>query len=172
MTSESTLAFIAAALSAALAAAAIARNRRSGTAWWFALGMLGLSLDSVHTGICLLLTDPQRLARWQEWALILKAFLVAIWLAFAVTYSRGDASESFRRWRIAIAIACLLPVAALLGFRGDLIEVWMRPDAPQLWISFLPAGKIVNIAILVGTVLVLMNLERTFRAAVGTMQWR
>ena len=48
----------------------------------------------------------------------------------------------------------------------------MRPDAPQLWISFLPAGKIVNIAILVGTVLVLMNLERTFRAAVGTMQWR
>jgi hypothetical protein len=134
--------------------------------------MLGLSLDSVHTGICLPLTDPQRLARWQEWALILKAFLIAIWLAFAVTYSRGDASESFRRWRIAIAIACLLPVTALLGFRGDLIEVGMRTDAPQLWIFFLPAGKIVNVAILVGTVLVLMNLERTFRAAVGTMQWR
>ena len=35
-----------------------------------------------------------------------------------------------------------------------------------------PAGEIVNIGILVGTVLVLMNLERTFRAAVGTMQWR
>ncbi len=172
MTSESTLAFIAAALSAALAVAAIARNHRSGAAWWFALGMLGLSLDSVSTGICLPLTDPQRLARWQEWALILKAFLIAIWLAFAVTYSRGDAGESFRRWRLAIAIACLLPVAALLGFQGDLIEVGMRTDAPQLWISFLPAGKIVNVAILVGAVLVLMNLERTFRAAVGTMQWR
>jgi len=172
VTSESTLAFIAAAFSAVLAVAAIARNRRSGAAWWFALGMLGLGLDSVHIGICLPLTDPQRLGRWQELALILKAFLIAIWLAFAVTYSRGDASESFRRWRIAIAIACLLPVAALLGFRGQLIEVWMRTDAPQLWIGFLPAGKIVNIAILVGTVLVLMNLERTFRAAVGTMQWR
>jgi putative PEP-CTERM system histidine kinase len=166
------LAFIAAVLSSALAVAAIARNHRSGAAWWFALGMLGLSLDSVYTGICLPLTDPQKLARWQEWALILKAFLVAIWLAFAVTYSRGDASQSFRRWRVAIAIACLLPITALLGFRGDLIEVWMRPDEPQLWISFLPAGKIVNVAILVGAVLVLMNLERTFRAAVGTMQWR
>ncbi len=172
MTSESTLAFIAAALSAALAAAAIARNRRSGAAWWFALGMLGLSLDSVHTGICLPMTDPHRLLRWQEWALIMKAFLIAIWLGFAVTYSRGDASESFRRWWVAIAIACLFPLAALLGFRGDLIEVGTRPDAPQLWISFLPAGKIINVAILVGTVLVLMNLERTFRAAVGTMQWR
>ena len=172
MTSESTLAFIAAALSAALAIAAIARNRRSGAAWWFALGMLGLSLDSVHTGICLPITDPQRLLRWQEWALILKAFLIAIWLGFAVTYSRGDAVESFRRWRVAIAIACLFPVAALIGFRGDLIEVGTRPDAPQLWVSFLPAGKIVNVAILVGTVLVLMNIERTFRAAVGTMQWR
>jgi putative PEP-CTERM system histidine kinase len=172
VTSESTLAFIAAALSAALAIAAIARNRRSGAAWWFALGMLGLSLDSVHTGICLPITDPQRLLRWQEWALILKAFLIAIWLGFAVTYSRGDAVESFRRWRVAIAIACLFPVAALIGFRGDLIEVGTRPDAPQLWVSFLPAGKIVNVAILVGTVLVLMNIERTFRAAVGTMQWR
>src|ERR1044071_3359903 len=107
------LAFIAAALSAALAAAAIARNRRSGAAWWFALGMLGLSLDSVHTGICLPITDPQRLLRWQEWALILKAFLIAIWLGFAVTYSRGDATESFRRWRVAIAMACLFPVAVL-----------------------------------------------------------
>ena len=119
MTSESTLAFIAAALSAALAVAAIARNRRSGAAWWFALGMLGLSLDSVQTAIGLPLTDPQKVARWQEWALILKAFLIAIWLAFAVTYSRGDARESFRRWRIPIAIACVLPVAALLGFRGE-----------------------------------------------------
>ena len=36
----------------------------------------------------------------------------------------------------------------------------------------MPAGKVVNAAILVGTVLVLMNLERTFRSAVGTMQWR
>src|SRR5207237_9317509 len=34
------------------------------------------------------------------------------------------------------------------------------------------AGKVVNSAMLVGTVLVLMNLERTFRSAVGTMQWR
>lgn len=159
-------------MSVALAVAAIVRNRHSRASWWFALGMVGLALDSVHTGLCLPLTDPQKLARWQEWALILKAFLIAVWLAFAVTYSRGDADESFRRWRVAIAIACLLPVAAALGFRGDLLDVWLRGDPPQLWIGFLPAGKIVNVGILIGTVLVLMNLERTFRAAVGTMQWR
>ncbi len=172
MTSESTLAFIAAVLSAALAVAAVLRNRRSAAAWWFALGMLGLALDSIFTGICLSLIGLEKLAFWQEWALILKAFLVAIWLGFAVTYSRGNAGESFRRWRILIAIACLLPVAALLGFRGDLIQVLVRPNSSDLWISFSPAGKVVNVAILVGTVLVLMNLERTFRSAVGTMQWR
>jgi putative PEP-CTERM system histidine kinase len=172
VTSESILAFIAAALSAALAVAAVERNRRSGAAWWFGFGMLGLSLDSVLTGICLSLTDFQKLAWWHEWALILKAFLVAIWLAFAVTYSRGDARESFRRWRILIAIACILPVTILLGFRGDLVDVWTRPNSPDLWVTFFLTGKIVNVAVLVGTVLVLMNLERTFRSAVGTMQWR
>jgi putative PEP-CTERM system histidine kinase len=172
VTSESTLAFIAALLSAALAVAAVVRNRRSAAVWWFALGMLGLAADSILNGICLSLVGLEKLAFWQEWALILKAFLVAIWLGFAVTYSRGNAGESFRRWRILIAIACLLPVAALLGFRGDLVQVLVRPNLADLWISFSTAGKVVNVAILVGTVLVLMNLERTFRAAVGTMQWR
>ena len=172
MTSESTLAFIAAALSVALAVAAVLRNRRSGAVWWFALGMIGLAADSILTGICLSLISLEKLAFWQEWALILKAFLVAIWLGFAVTYSRGDAGESFRRSRTLIAIACLLPVAALLGFRGNLIQVLVRPNSTDLWISLSPAGKVVNAAILVGTVLVLMNLERTFRSAVGTMQWR
>src|SRR6185295_16277287 len=118
------------------------------------------------------LISPVKLAFWQEWALILKAFLVAIWLGFAVTYSRGDAGESFRRSRTLIAIACLLPVAALLGFRGNLIQVLVRPNSTDLWISFSSAGKVVNAAILVGTVLVLMNVERTFRSPVGTMQWR
>ena len=37
------MAFIAAALSAALAVAAVLRNRRSGAVWWFALGMIGLA---------------------------------------------------------------------------------------------------------------------------------
>src|SRR5438552_17582601 len=116
--------------------------------------------------------DLERLAYWQEWALILKAFLVAIWLGFAVTYSRGDAKEFFRHWRVLIVIACLLPIAAWLGFRGNLVEVSWRPSFPAFWVSLLAAGKVVNGIILIGTVLVLMNLERTFRAAVGTMQWR
>jgi hypothetical protein len=118
VTSESTLPFIAAVLSAALAVAAVLRNHHSGAAWLFALGMFGLAMDSILTGICLSLFDLEKLAFWQEWALILKAFLVAIWLGFAVTYSRGDAGESFRRWRTLIAIACLLPVAALLDFEA------------------------------------------------------
>ena len=172
MTSEPTLAFIAATLSAALAVAAVLRNRRSGAAWWFALGMLGLALDSVLTGICLSIIDLERLTHWEEWALILKAFLVAIWLGFAVTYSRGDAKEFFRHWRVLIVIACLLPIATWLEFRGRLVEVSWRPSFPAFWVSLLTAGKAVNVLTLIGAVLVLMNLERTFRSAVGTMQWR
>jgi putative PEP-CTERM system histidine kinase len=172
VTSEPTLAFIAAGFSTALAAAAVLRNRRSGAAWWFALGMVGLAVDSGLSGICLSVVDLDKLAHWQESALILKAFLIAIWLGFAVTYSRGDAGESFRRWRVLIAIACVLPIIAWLGFRGQLLEVAVRPNFPDFWVSLSNAGKVINVLILVGTVLVLMNLERTFRSAVGTMQWR
>ena len=34
------------------------------------------------------------------------------------------------------------------------------------------AAKILNGSLLLATVLVLMNLEKTFRSAVGTMRWR
>src|SRR5207237_4433968 len=75
VTSESTLAFIAAVLSAALAVAAVLRNRRSGAAWWFAFGMVGLAVDSVLTGICLSLIGLEKLAFWQECGRSLKACL-------------------------------------------------------------------------------------------------
>src|SRR3954463_2554092 len=63
VTSEPTLAFIAAAFSTALAAAAVLRNRRSGAAWWFAVGMVGLAVDSVLSGICLSGVELNKLAR-------------------------------------------------------------------------------------------------------------
>src|SRR5947209_4209649 len=119
--------------------------------------MVGLAVDSVLAGICLSVVDLDKLARWQESALILKALLVAIWLGFAVTYSRGDAGESFRQWRVLIAIACLLPIITWFGFRGQLLEVAARPNFADLWVSLSSAGKIINVLTLISTVLIFVN---------------
>jgi putative PEP-CTERM system histidine kinase len=170
--SESISAYIAAALSILLAAAGLFHRRRSFASWCFVAGMVGLGIDSALTGISLAETDPIRLVHWHNLGLGVKSLLPGIWLCFSVTYSRGDAEESLKKWRWIIALSFLIPIAVLAGFQDRLIETATLPETGELWLSFLPAAKVLNVVALIGTVLILMNLERTFRSAVGTMQWR
>ena len=97
----------------------------------------------------------------------------AAWLGFSLTYSRGDYRESLARWRIPLAILGLLPIGLALGFREQLLQVVPAgPAGEVLLLRFGAVGTALNVVLLVAFVLVLMNLEQTFRAAVGTMRWR
>jgi putative PEP-CTERM system histidine kinase len=69
--------------------------------------------------------------------------------------------------------ALLLPLCLLPALHAPVIEVLpISPPAQGWWLQFGGTAKILNALILIGTVLILMNLERTFRSAVGTMRWR
>jgi len=60
-----------------------------------------------------------------------------------------------------------------LGFGDQAISSVVRSAAGSGWVLVMGwPGKALNLADLLGAVLVLMNLERTFRASVGTMRWR
>jgi putative PEP-CTERM system histidine kinase len=69
--------------------------------------------------------------------------------------------------------AFLLPVGVALVFQEELAPVlpYNQPGG-SWWVSFHGAAKTLNGLLLIATVLILTNLERTLRSAVGTMQWR
>jgi putative PEP-CTERM system histidine kinase len=135
--------------------------------------MVGLAADSALTAISLTQLLPEDLAYCQNQALGLKALVPVFWLCFSLSYSRGDFRESLRRWVPVVAIALLLPIVIVLQYRWDLIEVIPPSDSlPLFWLRYRTPAKALNATILLEMVLILMNLERTFRAAVGTMQWR
>jgi len=99
--------------------------------------------------------------------------LFGVWLCFSLTYSRGNYREFLARARPVLVAAFLLPLFLLPALHAPLIRVLsLTPPAQGWWLGFGGAAKILNALILVGTVLILMNLERTFRSAVGTMRWR
>jgi putative PEP-CTERM system histidine kinase len=167
------LAIAASVFSFALATAAACRKRRSLATWCFSAGMLIFALESLFGAMWHDELVPERAAFWETLTLVTTSFLPSVWVCFSLTYSRGSARTlPVRTWFLVLA-ALLIPVGMSLVLRGQLVSVssYAEPGA-DWWVRSHAAAKILNVFQLIAAVLVLMNLEKTFRSAVGTMQWR
>lgn len=167
------LPFAAAAVALALAVTSVLRKKPTLATWFFFLGMSIFGLDSLFAGLSLLAATLPDALRWLTLGLVMKSFVPAAWLSFSLTYSRGDSRESLARWRVPLVVFAVVPVALALGFRNDLLEVAIvGPAADTLQLRFGAVARVLNVLLLLAFALVLMNLEQTFRSAVGTMRWR
>lgn len=164
------IAFIAALFSAALAF--VVAWRGGGTAHRsFAAGMFALAVESLFNGLAVQARLPEEQVFWEQCRLAAMAFLPGIWLFFSLSYGRGNYRDFLRRWRLILAVAFLLPIGLAIGFQGRLISTINLANGHKLFV-LREAGVTLNLLFLAGAVLVLMNLERTFRSAIGTMRWR
>jgi putative PEP-CTERM system histidine kinase len=163
----------AALFSAALALAALLRRRRSLATWCFFAGMSALAVESVFGGMALKATHPEKAAYFESLALVAKAFWPGFWLAFSLSYSRGNYLSFLATWKYILAMAFLLPIGIAFGFHSQLVQLVPPAGSESGWaLSFGEAGKALNVLLLIAAVIVLNNLEKTFRSTVGTMRWR
>jgi len=159
--------------SAALAVAAASRKQRSLATWSFSVGMAIFALESLFGALGNDALVPGRAAFWETLALVAKSFLPGIWLLFSVTYSRANYRDFVIRSRWLLLAAFLIPLLSLAALYGPLLyPVAYGPPGHGWGLSLGDPAKILNVLILVSIVLILTNIERTFRAAVGTMRWR
>jgi putative PEP-CTERM system histidine kinase len=167
------LPFVAAMFSLSLALGSLLPKQRSLAKWYFFAGMVVLAVDSLLAGVTLRATEPSEVLHGLTRGWIVTSFLPSAWLGFTLAYSRGDYRESLRRWRIPLAVIGLLPIGLALGFQHQLLEMGAGGPAdhgPQF--RFSAVGKVWNVILLIANLWILMNLEQTFRSAVGTMRWR
>jgi putative PEP-CTERM system histidine kinase len=165
------LLYLAPACCACLAVAAVVRKHRSVASGAFAAGMLALGAESVFSGFSLAAVTANDALAWQRWAFISEALVPGFWLAFSLSYSRGNHREFLHRWRFALAMAFLFPLTLVLGFEAPLRQV-SSPTGDGEWLQVSGTGRILAAVRLLTAVLVLTNLEKTFRLTVGTMRWR
>jgi putative PEP-CTERM system histidine kinase len=170
---NSALALAAAVSCAALAAAAVCRARRSLATWCFSAGMLTFALESLFGAIWHDAFASEKAVLFGTLTLVTKSFLPGFWLCFSLTYSRGNPRGLPARSRFLILAAFLIPVGVAVIFLNQLFPIFHQMETGgNRWVSADVAAKTLNGLLLVAAVLILMNLERTFRAAVGTLQWR
>src|ERR1051326_7692039 len=167
------LAFCGAFFAAAIGFAVMVQGRRSVTHWSFAFGMIVLALESLCEALSADALLPEQIAYWQRWRFFTLGFLPGPWLVFALSYARGDAQKFIRKnWPLLLG-AFLLPAVIALLFYRQLLRGVAQGTETDNWSTVLGSpGLALNLLLLLGAVLVLMNLERTFRASVGTMRWR
>ena len=160
-------------LCVALALLAPLRSRQKAASWFFSAGMLIFAAEGALQAISLKAGSAELIEYWQSLALVVSSLLPGTWFCFSVTYSRGEYRAFFKKWRLLLLFGSLLPVALAASFRPELFRILPYSEAdPTLWLNFALPGKILNALLLLGTVLTLMNLERTLRSAVGTVRWR
>ena len=169
------LAYAGAGCAGTLALIAVLRQWRSLSAWLFALGMVLLSVESVLLGLATDTPLHDQAMHWQHWRLAAISLLPSVWMLFSLCYARGSYREFIRQWRYAllavlalpVALVCFWPRTALFTEPDDMDPLSLEWVFQLQWAGFILQG-----VFLVSAVLVVMNLERTFRAAMGTMRWR
>lgn len=167
------VAFASASVGGALAIAVACSPRRSVAQWAFIPGMLALAASSACYGLSLTSVEPGQVVTWQYRALLAISFVPGTWLLFSLAYARGNYHEFLKKWNVALVCAFVSPVMIVLLFRDDTIVSISDPQGDKHWLLRLGIpGLLLTVLVLLAAVLVLMNLERTYRAAVGTMRWR
>lgn len=173
MNPTSVISYLSTACCFGLALTALARAGRALERWAFAVGMLALAAESLLAGLGGGADSTAGMIRWQQSRLLASSFLPGIWLFFSLHYARGARRRpSFSRWLL-WGGAVLLPAAFAAVYWNDLFVSTPLSGVEDYRIFRMgwPAQAL-HAFLLVGSVAVLVNLERTFRASVGTMRWR
>ncbi len=161
-------------MAAVLAVAALARRPASIPKITFALGMLLLAAETSCAFAFSRAPHLTHQAAWLQWRLLATSLVPPIWVLFSLTYARGNYHEFLLRWRWRVAAITALPVFLAAFFLDDYLFTQRIAPAADLARTFFLRwpGALIQVTSLAGAVLVLMNLERTFRSAVGVMRWR
>lgn len=171
MTFGFSLSFLSSIVSGAIALFTISKAHRSPARWSFGVGMAILAVESLCLGFASDSFLPDKVVYWETLAFFAMCLLPAVWLFFGLTYGRGAYAEFLSRWRFCLIAALVLPLACCLAFRKDIVFAVPQPEGTWLFRLGL-GGLVLNVLVVIGWVLTLVNLEATFRASVGTLRWR
>lgn len=150
----------------------LVRNRHSVARWTFAGSMAILGLESLATGLSLSATSTDTFLYWQKTRLVTLSFIPGSWILFSLTYARGRIRDFLMRWRYALLVAFALPTIIAVFYHDSYILFRQVKADGSISVLLGWPGKAAHFIMILGSILAMTNLERTYRSAVGTLRWR
>ena len=173
MLTSSVLAYTAAYFSLIVAIGVFLRDRRALVHRVFALGMLLFAAEEALRGISYSAVLPEDILYWTKRIVSVSALTPAVWLIFSLTYARVDASKFLLKWKWVLGAVAAVPLVLIGFFRGALITgAYRSDDVVRYFFPLSASGQVLALFILVTSILILFNLERTIRSSTGRMRWQ
>lgn len=164
---------LSALLSSGLALFVLSRSPKSFVHRAFALGMFSLSLMEMGNAMELLASSASQQAWWKRVSFVGEALLPGSWMLFSLSFARSNYKELLSKWRNLILLLFAFPIF-LVSFSWShlLIVPEKLYGLPAETMSLGRAGYFLELFFLLSLILILTNLEGTFRASSGTKRWQ
>ena len=167
------LPFLSALFCLGIALFALFRDKSSFIHRIFTAGMIVLSLEMGLIGMSFQTNSLSELIRWQEFRMIATAFLPGIWLIFSLAFARANYREFIKKWQWVVVLSFLLPVLLTTVLKKGVFIGELSFLETSIWSMRLGwSGYLSEVVFLLFSVIILMNLERTFRTSAGTIRWK
>lgn len=156
-----------------LAVFVLVRDPKSFVHRVFALGMLAITLMEAGNAMGALASSVSQQVWWNRVSLGGEVLLPGSWLLFSLSFARSNFKELLAQWRSLIILLFAFPIFVVLFAESHLII--LSVDLNGLPVRFLPlgrAGYFLELFFLFSLVLILTNLEGTFRASSGIKRWQ
>jgi len=160
-------------LSCSLAAYVYFKDTRSFAHRTFTVGMIALALEELLPGLSFKAMSLAEVVRWQRLSMVAAAFLPGSWLLFSLSFARANYKEFVAKWRWGAFAAFAIPLflATVLGDSLFLDVPSLEPSSG--WVLRLGwSGYILQLCLLLGMVVILVNLESTLRSSTGSIRWQ
>lgn len=137
------------------------------------LGLLCFVAESIFQFAATRSVSADGAVRWQQLSLLALGLAPGPWLVFALTFARGNPLDFLRRWAWMIAGVVAVGLGAGVASARFGLAQLVTEGTPLQWTYKANWPVIVlQLTFLLTSVVVLMNLEGTFRVSVGTARWR
>ena len=170
---SSVLSYAAAYFSLIVAVGVLIRDRQSLVHRIFAVGLLLFAAEELLRGLSYIAVLPGDVLYWQKRLLAVSSLIPVVWVAFSLAYARVEASRFISRAKVLLLALGLLPPLFIALFRNELFEgsVFLL-DAARWVLPLASTGLVVKLVVLVASIVILFNLERTIRSSTGRMRWQ
>jgi putative PEP-CTERM system histidine kinase len=167
------LAYAAAAMTAAIAVLPLWRDPRSFVHRVFALGLLLFAFEAAVLGFLFQSVSFDDFLFRSHIRLIAASLLPAAWLMFSVTFGLTNYAEQVLKWKWMLLAALAAPLTlAVIFYDNLLIGYPALTQSSNVFVRIGWAGYLWHLLWIGSALLILMNLERTFRHSTGHMRWQ